>query len=177
MPTPVAALEHALPALRPHKTDRPVDWPALTDALGTGLPSDFRSLAENYPPFTIDDFLVVPLPAPGREHRFAAGIRDALLPLQDLWETGDSAGYAPYPQPGGLLPFATSLSGGHFHWRTTGGDPDQWPVVVATRDDAWWEHPGGALTFLAGLIDGSIPRKGLPAAGPTPNPTIHVHHL
>ena len=39
-----------------------------------------------------------------------------------------------WPEPGGFLPFATSIDGDELGW-VTAGDPDAWPVLLVPRDD------------------------------------------
>jgi hypothetical protein len=94
----VEELEAALPAMTPWRVTagRSVDWAALEAALGTALPSDFRSLAEEYPVLVIDDFLMVSVPTPGAEAPWASGRREDRI-LQDLYEMGDTEGYVPFP--------------------------------------------------------------------------------
>jgi hypothetical protein len=94
----VEELEAALPAMTPWRVTagRSVDWAALEAALGTALPSDFRSLTEAYPVLVIDDFLMVSVPTPGAEAPWASGRREDKI-LQDLYEMGDTEGYVPFP--------------------------------------------------------------------------------
>ena len=81
---------------------RSVDWAALDADLGTALPSDFRSLAEAYPILVVDDFLSVSVPRPRTEALWASEAKDDEI-LQDLYEMGDTEGYVPFRQPGGLI--------------------------------------------------------------------------
>ncbi|MEU4426820.1 hypothetical protein AB0F81_39880 [Actinoplanes sp. NPDC024001] len=79
--------------------------------------------------------------------------------------------YTFHPDPGGLLLWGASNEDDMFFWRKSSPDPDQWPAVVFTRSSDWWEHEGGALSLVAGLIDGSVEHWGLPPR-PGPNPTV-----
>ncbi|MEU9087255.1 hypothetical protein [Streptomyces sp. NPDC048357] len=65
----IAALERAVPGLVALRRPKPAvfDWRAVEEGAGRALPSDFKSLAEWYPAFGLDDFLVVMLPWPGEE--------------------------------------------------------------------------------------------------------------
>ncbi|MFJ3827297.1 hypothetical protein ACIPWI_04950 [Streptomyces sp. NPDC090046] len=65
----IAALERAVPGLvELRRRDRAAfDWPAVEEELKTALPSDFKALAEWYPAFELDDFLVLTTPLPGEE--------------------------------------------------------------------------------------------------------------
>nr|WP_245730082.1 hypothetical protein [Micromonospora pallida] len=77
-----------------------------------------------------------------------------------------SIGLRPYPAPGGLLPWAQSNQGDIFLWTTTGPGPDEWPVTVASRNLGWWHYMGGAVQFLAELVDGTLQPWELPPVRP-----------
>ncbi|MFF3390115.1 SMI1/KNR4 family protein [Streptomyces sp. NPDC002669] len=169
----VEELEAVLPSMTRWRVPggHSVDWTALEASLGTALPSDFRSLAEAYPVFVIDDFLMVSLPTPGAEAPWASASRDDEI-LQDLYEMGDTEDYVPYPQPGGLISWASSNSGDTFYWRTSPVDPDAWPVVVRTDNADWIEFPVGAVEFLAGVYGRTIDVPGMPRNFPSDNPKV-----
>ncbi|MFH9224384.1 SMI1/KNR4 family protein [Streptomyces lydicus] len=169
----VEELEAVLPAITPWRVaaGRPVDWAALEAALGTALPSDFRSLAEAYPVLVVDDFLMVSSPTPGAEALWgSAGREDEIL--QDLYEMGDTEGYVPFPQPGGLISWAGSNAGDSFYWRTGPADPDAWPVVVRGDNGDWSEFPVGAVEFLAGVYGRTIDVPGMPRGFPSDDPKV-----
>ncbi|WP_328542417.1 SMI1/KNR4 family protein [Streptomyces sp. NBC_00371] len=169
----VEELEAVLPAMTPWRVTagHSVNWAALEATLGTALPSDFRALAEAYPVLVIDDFLMVSVPLPGTEVSWAAGAREDEI-LQDLYEMGDTEGYVPFPQPGGLIGWADSNSGDSFYWRTSSPDPDAWPVVVRTDNAEWYEFPVGAVEFLAGVYGGTIDVPGMPGDFPSDFPKV-----
>ncbi|MGK5521004.1 hypothetical protein ACSNN9_16825 [Micromonospora sp. URMC 107] len=160
----VHALERAIPCLPQHRRPEPaaVDWPLLEEGLSTRLPADYKLLAALYPTFTLGDFLVLGLPEPGAEQHRLHGIRSDLKIVEDWWEADMSIGLRPHPAPGGLLPWATSNGGDVFLWTTTGAGPDDWPVTVASRNGGWWHYTGGAVQFLAELIDGTLQPWELP---------------
>ncbi|WP_329028388.1 MULTISPECIES: SMI1/KNR4 family protein [unclassified Streptomyces] len=172
----VTALEDVAPAMVPFRSETPrgVDFAAVSSALGSDLPTDFKELARHYPTLEFDGFLRVPLPRPGAETAFADGIRRELEILRDLQDDDMAEGYEAHPAPNGLIPWSESLSGDVFYWRVAGSDPDSWPVVVSGRNDDWWEFPGGAVAFLVGLIDGSAERRGLPGDVPSRHPAVRA---
>ncbi|WKV76526.1 hypothetical protein AW27_033745 (plasmid) [Streptomyces sp. PCS3-D2] len=92
--------------------------------------------------------------------------------LQDLYEMGDTENYVPYPQPGGLISWASSNSGDTFYWRTSPADPDAWPVVVRTDNADWVEFPVGAVEFLAGVYGRTIDVPGMPRNFPSDDPKV-----
>ncbi|MFH8622916.1 hypothetical protein ACH4A8_13590 [Streptomyces vietnamensis] len=169
----IEELEAVLPAMVPWRAaaGRGVDWAVLDAALGTALPSDFRALAEAYPVLVVDDFLTVSVPRPGTEALWASEARDDEI-LQDLFEMGDTGDYVPFPQPGGLISWASSSSGDSFYWRTSPADPDAWPVVVRGDNGDWSEFPVGAVAFLAGVYGRTIDVGGMPGDFPGHDPQV-----
>lgn len=148
-----------------------MDFDTVEGLIGVSLPRDFVELAAHYPTLELDQFLRVPTPAPGAERQYVDGIFHEIEILKDLVDDEISGGYVAYPNPGGLIPWSESLSGDVFYW-CTAGEPDDWPVVVNSRNGEWWEFHGGALAFLVGLFDHSIERRGLPADVPGPDPLV-----
>ncbi|WP_240203109.1 SMI1/KNR4 family protein [Streptomyces actuosus] len=169
----VEELEAVLPSMTRWRVPggRSVDWATLEAALGTALPSDFRSLAEAYPVLVVDDFLMVSLPTPGAEALWASGRREDEI-LQDLYEMGDTQGYVPFPEPGGLISWASSYSGDSFYWKTSPTDPDAWPVVVRTDNAEWFEFPVGAVKFLVGVYGRTVDVPGMPRNFPGDFPQV-----
>jgi hypothetical protein len=164
----VGALERAVPGLAGHRRPAPavIDWALLEDGLGTALPADYRRLAEWYPTFALDDFLLVGLPEPGEEHHWLRGVREDLEGVvRAWWEADMSIGLRPHPAPGGLLPWAESNEGDKFLWTTVGDGPQQWPVTIASRNGGWWHYEGGAVQFLAEYCEGTLEPWALPPVG------------
>ncbi|WP_405760873.1 hypothetical protein OG234_21010 [Streptomyces sp. NBC_01420] len=126
----VTALEDVAPAMVPFRSETPrgVDFAAVSSALGSDLPTDFKELARHYPTLEFDGFLRVPLPRPGAETAFADGIRRELeIPVvvsgrnDDWWEF-----------PGGAIAFLVGLIDGSAERRGLPGDvPSRHPAVRA----------------------------------------------
>ncbi|WP_405907038.1 SMI1/KNR4 family protein [Streptomyces sp. NBC_00828] len=169
-------MERAASALIPQRSNglRGVNFGEISEMLSVDLPGDYKELANCYPTLEFDDFLRVPLPTPGRERVFVEGVFRELEILRDIQEAGMAEEYVAHPEPGGLIPWSESLSGDVFYWRVFGADPDGWPVVVNSRNDEWWEFPGGAIAFLVGIMDGTIEMRGLPPRTPGLNPRVRV---
>jgi hypothetical protein len=169
-------LEEALPALLDIKAEAPrrIDWRFITEETGIALPPDFVDLAEAYPPFTVDEFLGLHIPEPGEERYFVSGARRLLANLASLHDSGMSHGYVPFPEAGGLVPWGSSVDGDVFYWRTNGGDPQRWTVLVSGRNDDWCEFKGGLTEYLAGLVSGAVMPDGLPPDFPGPTPIIEA---
>ncbi|MGJ5892869.1 SMI1/KNR4 family protein [Streptomyces sp. V2] len=159
----VTALETAVPNLAHHRrtTPTPPDWTRIENTLGIGLPPDFRLLAELYPSFLLGDFLHAPLPAPGREPDWLAGVEGELETVRDWWDSDMPIGLPPHPASGGLLPWGSSLSGDVFLWTTA----KPWLVTVASRNLEWWHYSGGTAQFLAEYASGMLEPWSLPELG------------
>jgi hypothetical protein len=57
--------------------------------------------------------------------------------------------YPLFPEPCGVLPWGDIASPGVAFWLTGPGDPDRWPVVVATEECDYWDRfDGTACEFL-----------------------------
>ncbi|EST21807.1 hypothetical protein N566_27030 [Streptomycetaceae bacterium MP113-05] len=173
----VEQLEDVAPALARQRSPRPrqIDFELIAGRLGLpGFPSDYRPLADRYPPMEIDGFLRVWLPTPGDENGFAGHLLDELETVREMTEDDLTYGFDAHPAAGGLVPWGESLHGDAFFWRVRSGRPDEWPTVVGTRTQEWWEYPGGMVAFLAGLIDGTVERRGLPEDVPRRRPGVYL---
>ncbi|MBM9623979.1 SMI1/KNR4 family protein [Streptomyces zhihengii] len=159
----LALLERAVPGLADlrRRAGAVIDWAGLEESLGTGLPSDYKYLAEWYPTFDVGAFLLVRLPEPDEEDRWLQASRDTIEVLTDAW-LEPSVGLLAHPAPGGLLPWGESCDSDKFMWSTTGGSPQDWIVTVASRGGAWWHYGGGSVQFLAEHCNGTLEHWGLP---------------
>jgi hypothetical protein len=147
-----------------------VDWDVVRAALGIEFPADYLEYAGRYWGVSFDDFLTILAPKPGLESGYVESTSEIVEMIAGLAEDGMTEDYRFHPAENGLFPWGTSNQGDYFFWRTDGPDPDRWPAVVFTANGDWWEHPGGMLALVVGLIDGSVEHHGLPSR-PGPNPT------
>lgn len=122
----------------PEGGDR-VDWRAVEQDLGCRMPTDFRDLIAVYGVGTIDECLMV-LPPTSAEHE--SGIPSVgqmtPMPAKTAWLEHTKSDYPLWPEPGALVCGLrmVDINGdltGAVYWRTTGPDPEQWPVVVWQR--------------------------------------------
>ncbi|MFE1268400.1 hypothetical protein [Streptomyces sp. NPDC058758] len=171
----IESLESALPGLVAQRlqTPRRIDWEVIFGGLGTQLPDDYVGLAQSYPRLKIGRFLTVTAPAPGYEEGFVESARMDLAGAEEMSQKGMTGGYPVFPAPGGLLRWGSSIDGDEFHWRTE-GQPNQWTVVVAGRNDDWFHHEGSLTSYLSGLCSGTVPPYGLPPNFPGPDPAVSV---
>jgi hypothetical protein len=150
----VPALEH-----------RFFDWPAIESDLGLRLPEDYKLLAESFPAGWFRRFVRVRRPERWPDDRvrlldeFASGLLESMRELRAARE-----GLFPYPifpEPGGVLPWGSIRSPGVAFWLTGPGDPDDWPVVVATEECDYWDRfDGTACEFLIAVTAGRYDASG-----------------
>jgi hypothetical protein len=79
-----------------------------------------------------------------------------------------SIGLRPHPAPRTRWPACPGESneGDMLLRTTTGTTPDNWPVTVVSRNGGWWHYAGGAVPFLAELVDGTLEPRGMPPVRP-----------
>lgn len=120
----------------------PSDYRALVRRYGAGCFGDWLRLIEPFHPSL--PFIA----AAGLECRQLRGTQRQFPQFYPSWPI--------WPDAGGLLPWATTATGDHIGWRTA-GDPDDWTILVWTRDgDDSCEHHVGALQFLLGLVERTL---------------------
>jgi hypothetical protein len=75
--------------------------------------------------------------------------------MRELRAGGHPFPYPIFPEPGGLLPWATGRRAEPFFWVTRGEDPNAWPVVTAAYGFTdWQEFPGTAGELLIDVVEG-----------------------
>ncbi|MFE7244731.1 hypothetical protein [Streptomyces sp. NPDC057580] len=171
----IESLEAALPGLMTQRLEVPrrINWQMVFDGLRTGLPDDYITLAESYPRLEIGQFLFVTSPAPGGEAGFVEAKKEDLAGAEDMAQKGMLGGYPAFPESGGLLLWGSSIDGDEFYWRTE-GQPNEWTVVVAGRNDDWFHYEGSLTGYLAWLCSGTAVPHGLPPNFPGPEPVVSV---
>ena len=129
----------------------PPDDPPPPPHYDQELPADYRALVERYGPGTLAGLTIF---TPGHENRYVDLDRqtgELRGILKDLRERGIEPEY----EPDALIPWGIDESGNAVWWLTT-GEPDAWPVIAnEARGDEWQRFDGGAVSFLAALLNGS----------------------
>jgi hypothetical protein len=156
----------------PMNAGRVFDWPAVERELGTRLPADYKMLAECFPAGWFRGFVSV-LPPVGTDYEgtlvdYARGELDA---LRELRESGEASfPYPLFPEPNGVLPWGCLATAGIACWLTGPGDPDEWTVVLATEEGAYWDDPfdGSASEFLISVVTATYDASGF-REGPKPD--------
>ncbi|MBP2324098.1 hypothetical protein JOF56_004483 [Kibdelosporangium banguiense] len=160
----MSALEELVARVPPplEPVDATGDWAGL----GLVLPADYRGLVERYGSGTFCD-LVTLLPPFGPCTLLGYGV-DLLDGDREFRDEGgdidpEDYPYPLYPEPGGLLIWATSSNGPRLCWLTK-GEPDEWPVVAWDPKTFDYErHDLGAVEFLESWLSGGLESDILPA--------------
>jgi hypothetical protein len=139
-------------------------WHQVEEALGTGIPDDFKGFIEAYGSGTIGHFIWVLNPFSNNPFlnllEQSQRQLDALRIL--LRDFGERSPYELYPTPGGLLPVAITDNGDVIHWLTIDG-PADWSIVVnEARGPDYERFECNLTTFLEGLLDRSIRCRAFP---------------
>lgn len=154
VPPPVAPLERG----------RPADWQAVEEDLGTPLPDDFKHLIATYGAGSFDDFLYVYNPFAGNQYLNLLRQKELNLTAYTAArkDTPDLLPFPPYPEPGGLLPWAGADNGDRLYWQTV-GQPDTWPIVLFDGDHVRHEvYPLRVSDWLAQVMVGTLKPRIFP---------------
>ncbi|MFI8324627.1 SMI1/KNR4 family protein [Streptomyces sp. NPDC085529] len=140
------------------------DWTWVHERLGTRLPAEYVRLTETYGGGVWCDWLRVKLPLGTGEYDLVAWAHWCTDNYRGLRANfPDRHPLAAWPEPGGLLPFASSIDGDQLCWLTEGDDPDAWPLIVFPRHDRQGPPLTGTLTeVLLGWLRGALVVEGLP---------------
>jgi hypothetical protein len=154
----------------------PGAWDDVEAALGTRLPSDYKTLIADGLACVLDEELWITSPFDPNPN---------LNLVRELARTSHSLAYlrhhdpvefpdAPFPEPGGLLGWGSDGGGGLYAWETSDPDPDRWRVAVTGRavfDPSVQVQEEGLAGYLEGLASGRIPAAAL---GGWPRPGASV---
>ena len=151
---------HQLTALAGHpaRRDVAIAWPAVEASIGSRLPADYRSLVEALPDGAFRD--LVRVNRPGDQQHPGTEFLGYYAGWLDTWRAWRAAGrgtfpYPIFPEPGGLLPWATGPRMAPVFWLTGPDDPDHWPVILVDPGfQQWGRHPGPASAFLLDALTG-----------------------
>ena len=131
------------------------EWRWVWPSLGCRLPNDYQELMGVYGLGSFDD---VVLWTPFTSHSWANLVKQARNLVGDYGPVRDddpsAFPYPLYPEPGGLLPWASSSGGEWLCW-LTGAEPDHWPVVEWNIREGAHRHDVGAVEFLNDYLTGA----------------------
>lgn len=148
----VSIIERVRPPLQTVNGDG--DWGDAERWAGTRLPDDYKQLVQTYGrgTFCLDVDLCTPFGA-DNPIRLQTELLEDYGPLRE--SSPESFPYPLYPEPGGLIAWATTSISTHICWLTE-GPPESWPVVIWSRDDDYERYDCGAAAFLDGWLSGRI---------------------
>ncbi|MBC9711535.1 SMI1/KNR4 family protein [Streptomyces sp. TRM66268-LWL] len=108
-------------------------WEEVFERIGTRLPADFIQLSERYGAGIWSWWLRLPAPLDPQPNGLAAEVGWMLDGYRRL-RSGhpDGMPLPTWPEPGGFLPFTSTIDGDQVGWCTE-GDPDEWRVAVYPR--------------------------------------------
>lgn len=144
-------------------------WDDIEARWGTAFPRDYRDFMNVYGAGGIDGIIAVATP----ENRDEPGYLTVRLMTPTVasehWTFYGKRHFPAWPAPGSLLGWGVTPVGYDLMWRVSGGDPDDWPVVlVGYREGAAYEYPFGMAEFLARML-------GDPADRPADLPGVLGH--
>jgi SMI1-KNR4 cell-wall len=151
------------------------DWAAVEAAIGVRLPTDFKALISRYGAGEFNG-LIRPLTPFDPETTLIdwSNTLDNEGSFRDLFP--EQCPYPFYPEPGGLLTWATTSDGAIMYWLTD-GEPDDWKVVAYDYDGYGYEPQDvGTVAFLYEWLSGTRPVALLRPPVPVPWFTAHTPH-
>ncbi|MFG3689615.1 hypothetical protein [Micromonospora sp. NPDC047740] len=144
----------------------PVDWADVEARLGVPLPADFRAFAAAYGPIDLGEYVWIWSPA-GSEVPYQVRTLGWLRSNRDA--NPGSAPYRFWPEPWGLLKWATSRAGDDFFWDPSGSeDPDTWPVVARFAHHRWHRFDLTMTDLVAAMVTDGIDWSPGHRTGPLP---------
>jgi hypothetical protein len=152
------------PPADPVEPGRPDGWAEIEEAIGTGLPSDFKAFTERYGSGKVDDFLYLFNPFTVGQDGNLVAEKDRVLEgyRQTKARFPERLPLPAFPDPGGVLPLGRTDNGDELYWVTT-GHPDGWPVALLESRAALQEIYRMPVTgFLATLAANQLASRILP---------------
>ncbi len=130
--------------------------------IGTRLPSDYKLLVETYGSGEFCDFLYLRTPYGTSQYN---GVQWQSAPLGSRESHPGRYPHPLHPDPGALLIWGATMDADRLCWLTDKA-PEQWPVVVWSRDGQYETHRMGAADFIQSWADGHLGTSVLPEMEP-----------
>ncbi|WP_458633783.1 SMI1/KNR4 family protein [Streptomyces sp. JNUCC 63] len=133
-----------------------MDWQAAEEALGVGLPSDYKAFMSVYGAGDIGELGILG-PMPVEYVQWDPGnVLDSTPAFRDLW---DKEGGVPgiTAESSAVLPWGSGCNANELGWLMLDPDPDEWPVVAWRRqihygDSRWKLFDCGMVDFLVRMM-------------------------
>jgi hypothetical protein len=156
------------------------DWKSLNAVIGVSYPEEFRELVDLFPPGSFQTFLNVLHPDDAADPtEYRRRVTECASLVRD-WAADLTDPVGVYPEPGGLLPWATVGFDVVICWLTAGDDPGKWPVVVCESDvDRWNRYDLPTAAFLRAVVTVPTPVVELSYVAEAVQPPVFttVHEL
>ncbi|MHC4202866.1 MAG: hypothetical protein ACYSU0_22985 [Planctomycetota bacterium] len=111
-------------------------WVKVKGALNTGLPRDCESMIDAYGVGTLAGF--VNLRSPCATMKWLDYVKWCNETLEHTRGTRatlpEKVPFPVFPEPGGLLPWASTIDADNLYWRTD-GSPENWTTVIVGRHE------------------------------------------
>lgn len=137
---------------------------ALEHELGLGLPRAYKAFVKTLGAGMLMGYVVIA--SPGFNFLpYCKMAHDGLVIMRAV--VGSLAPLKFYPEPGGLIPYATTIDSHWLCWDCQ-GDPDEWPTVVIDSGYSVNRFEGGFDSVLATLLNcpqsfGGFPEDMVPS--------------
>lgn len=142
------------PPKAPFESGSAKEWTQLQKKLGTKLPDDFKEYGKKYGSGSFGYSVHVYQPF-SQEFLEMVNFHSCNL---EAFKVGEGADYVPYevfPPKSGLLVWGGDSNGNELYWKTV-GEPNEWSIVVRSRDNEYQEFPGPFTEFLADALTRKI---------------------
>jgi len=163
----VATLDELILLMEPVSSDiTSPPWGRAIAEVGFEFPDDYKAFVRIYGFGSIDDYLNL-VPIYSRPVDLYSGFSGFVRRAEeiDLKSSGDDVWNGErlefYPNPGGLVLWATDEAGNCYYWSREGGHPNAWPVMLWVRASAeWHRHDGGMVSCLVAILREEFPWDG-----------------
>ena len=112
-------------------TGDPTKWEPVESRLGLRLPTQYKNLVDLMDTPILGDLVVL---TPDTEnvhvHLIECGERILSADRTSRASWPEHYPFPLHPEPGGLLPWATTGNGDTLYWITREEDPDKWPILA-----------------------------------------------
>jgi hypothetical protein len=159
-------VEMVPPPVAPFEAGAASDFARVEGELGLALPEDYKRLILAYGsgqwqrfwvilnPFAENEYINLLVQCQNRRPK-----KWSMLDAERVVREAEGGRYPHpiYPEPGGILPWASTDNGGRFFWLTKGG-ADEWATVYyADRSPEFGVYEMSCTELLYGAVSGELP--------------------